>query len=170
MGLAAACAFTACGPDAAQDEAAVRAVIDREVAAFNGEDLKALSEIWAQNEEITLVDVPPPGLFDGWSRIAGAFRDFFDRVSEIHLTVDDVRIRVSGDIAYATYGWAMTGKVGERPLVDRGRATAVYRRVDGGWRMVHAHYSPVPPALALETETEPPAAAPGGEGQPRGGS
>ncbi len=154
----------ACGADIEADTTAIRMLIDKEAEAINGESLGALSEIWSQSDDISLVDVPPPGRFIGWDRIARVFRDFFDRVSEVELRVSEVQIRVAGEIAYASYGWSMTGRVGERSLLDRGQATAIYRRQKEGWRLVHAHYSPVPPALALEAEQPPKSGAPDSEG------
>jgi uncharacterized protein (TIGR02246 family) len=166
VSMAAVLIIPACSPDAEKEAEAIRTLIDREVEAMNGEDLNALSEIWAQEDDISLVDVPPPGRFKGWDRIARVFRDFFERVAEVELTVDDVQINVAGKIAYANYGWSMTGRVGERPMVDRGQATAIYRRQKDGWRLVHAHYSPVPPALALETQGAAGEEPPGGADKP----
>jgi uncharacterized protein (TIGR02246 family) len=162
VSVVAALVIPACSPDPRKEAEAIRTLIDREVEAMNGEDLTALSEIWSQDDDISLVDVPPPGRFRGWDGIARVFRDFFDRVSEVDLSVDDIQISVAGKIAYASYGWSMTGRVGERPMVDRGQATAIYRRQKDGWRLVHAHYSPVPPALALETQ-EPAGETPPGD-------
>lgn len=158
------CTMFGCGPDTEEDRAAVRALIDQEVEALNTEDLSALSDIWSQDDDITLVDVPPPGRFEGWDQIGRVFRDFFAQTSDVRVTIEDVKIRLSDEVAFATYGWSMVGRFGDRPLIDRGQATAIYRRGEEGWRLVHAHYSPVPPALALETEKEPPAdAEPGGD-------
>ena len=169
--LALACAQSGCGPDTEEDRAAIRALIDQEVAALNNEDLRALSDVWSQDDDITLVDVPPPGRFVGWNDIAKVFRDFFEQTSELRVTVDEVKIGLSDDVAYATYGWSMTGQFGDRPLIDRGQATAIYRRGEEGWRLVHAHFSPVPPALALEAEKNPPAdEQPSADGEGGGGA
>src|SRR2546425_2640639 len=72
------------------DGEAIRALVDKEVAAINARDLRALSEIWSKDKDILLFDVPPPGRFQGWDRIGPLWKDFFDRVSEIHLTVEAV--------------------------------------------------------------------------------
>jgi ketosteroid isomerase-like protein len=126
---------------AGADVDAVRAQIAREVAAVNARDLQALSQIWSQEPDITLFDITPPGRFQGWTAIARTFGDFFERTGAVHMTVDHVEVRLDGELAWATYDWAMTGKMGEAPLDDSGQATAVYRREKDGWRLVHAHYS-----------------------------
>src|SRR2546428_13790292 len=54
----------------------------------------------------------------------------------------------------------MTGRHGSYVLEDRRQATAIYRKEGGQWRLVHAHYSPVPPALAGQEKPAPPASGP----------
>jgi ketosteroid isomerase-like protein len=145
--LAVAVALLACG-DSTADTDAIRSLVSREVAAINGRDLRVLSEIWSKDKNALLFDVPPPGRFEGWDQIGRLWRDFFDRVTDIQLTVEAVRVEAHGSLGYATYDWAMTGRLGSYPLVDRGQATAIYHKEGGSWKLVHAHYSPVPPALA----------------------
>ena len=140
-------AMSACG-HARADADAIRSLVTREVAAINGKDLRALADIWSHDKNILLFDVPPPGRFQGWDQIGHLWKDFFDRVADIHLTVDAVQAEAEGSLGYATYDWAMTGRLESYPLEDRGQATAIYRKEDGHWRLIHAHYSPVPPALA----------------------
>lgn len=171
--FALALGIAACG-NARADTDAVRNLVEREAAAINGKDLNALSEIWSQDKDILLFDVPPPGRFEGWDQIGRLWKTFFDRVSDIHLTVGAVRADVQGSLAYATYDWSMTGRLGDYPLQDRGQATAIYRKEDGRWRLIHAHYSPVPPALVgLEpaaggaNPSGPPAAASGAALDPK---
>src|SRR5436309_10918962 len=165
--LAIAAALSACG-DAGADADAIRSLVTREVAAINGKDLRTLSEIWSQDKNILMFDVPPPGRFQGWDQIGRLWKDFFDKVSEIHLTVDAVQAEAQGTLGYATYDWSMTGRLGSYALEDRGQATAIYRKEGGQWRPGHAHYSPVPPALAGEAArgAAPPGAA--GMGGPPG--
>ncbi len=139
-----------CGDDDG-GTAAIRDLLDREVKAINARDLNGLSEVWAQDDQITLFDVPPPGRFQGWQVIGHQWKSFFDRFSEIHLETASVRIDMAGDAAWATYDWTLTGTMGDRPLADRGQATAIYRRGEKGWRLVHAHYSPAPAGTASAT-------------------
>ncbi|OLC55635.1 MAG: hypothetical protein AUH92_01665 [Acidobacteria bacterium 13_1_40CM_4_69_4] len=130
------------------DGGAIRALVEKEVAAINARDLRALSEIWSTDKDILLFDVPPPGRFRGWDQIGPVWKDFFEKVSDVHMTVDAVRATSEGSLGYATYDWAMTGRLGSYTLDDRGEATAIYRKEGGQWRLVHAHFSPAPPALA----------------------
>jgi len=160
-------ALLGCGAGRA-DADAIRSLVNREVAAINGKDLRALSEIWSKDKDILMFDVPPPGRFQGWDQIGRLWKDFFDKVTEIHLTVDAVRAEAQGSLGYATYDWSMTGRLGSYALEDRGQATAIYRKEGGQWRLIHAHYSPVPPALAGQEKPGPAAGSepPRPEGAP----
>ncbi len=153
--LLAAAAVLRCD-DARADTEAIRALVDRETAAINRKDLQGLSEIWSQDKGILLFDVPPPGRFQGWDQIGRLWKDFFERVSDLHIAVDAVQVQARGTLGFATYDWSMSGRLGGYDLKDRGQATAIYRKEDGKWRLVHAHYSPAPPGVS-----EPPAAATG---------
>ena len=152
-----------CRRDTREDVDAIRGLVAREADANNAKDLKALTEVWSQDKGILLFDVPPPGRFEGWEQIGRLFKDFFERFSEVRLTFDNVRVEVEGGIGYATYDWVMTGRMGEYALDDRGQATAIYRKEKGGWRLIHAHYSSLPPASTDQTAA---AAAPAGPAQP----
>jgi ketosteroid isomerase-like protein len=119
----------------------VRALVAREVAAINAGDLKGLSQVWAKDDEALLFDVPDPGRFRGWKTIEPVWKSFFEQFSDIHMGVGNLDVRVSGDLAYATYDWNLSGRVGDYALDDRGAATEVFRRGADGWKVVHLHYS-----------------------------
>ncbi|HKB07325.1 MAG TPA: nuclear transport factor 2 family protein [Candidatus Polarisedimenticolia bacterium] len=160
--------LTACG-SAQADSEAIRALVTREVTAINKKDLRTLSEIWSSDKKILMFDVPPPGRFQGWDQIGSLWKDFFDRVNEIHLTVDAVQAEAQGTLGYATYDWAMTGRLGTYPLEDRGQATAIYHKEGKSWKLIHAHYSPVPPALVGQDAAAAGAASTGGSPSSPGG-
>ena len=135
------------------DADAIRALVAREAAAINARDMKALSEVWSRDGQALLFDVSPPGRFQGWEQIQRQWSGFFERASEIHMTVESLNAVAEGPLGYATYDWTMTGRIGSYAIDDRGQATAIYRREKEGWKLVHAHFSPSPPS---------PAAAPAG--------
>jgi ketosteroid isomerase-like protein len=157
----------ACG-SAKADSDAIRALVTREVEAINKKDLRTLSEIWSSDKKILMFDVPPPGRFQGWDQIGSLWKDFFDRVNEIHLTVDAVQAEAQGTLGYASYDWSMTGRLGTYPLEDRGQATAIYHKEGKSWKLIHAHYSPVPPALVGQDAAAAggPPSSPGGPNAP----
>jgi ketosteroid isomerase-like protein len=123
----------------------VRLLVAREVAAINASDLKGLSEVWTKDDEALLFDLPDPGRFQGWKTIGPLWKSFFEQFTDIHMGVDKLEVRVSGDLAYATYDWTLSGRMGDYALDDRGAATEVFRRGADGWKVVHLHYSARPP-------------------------
>jgi ketosteroid isomerase-like protein len=144
------------GAPAADD---VRKLVEREAEALQAHDLKGLERVWSERSDITLIDVTPPGRFEGWTSIARALGDFMQRTSDVHMSIDHLKVEARGDLAVATYDWTMTGKVGERSLEDRGSATSIYRKEEAGWRLVHAHYSAAPRGPAPQAASS---AAPAG--------
>jgi ketosteroid isomerase-like protein len=168
--LAAAALMTASGcggSSGGTDE--IKAIVAREVEATNARDMKALGKVWSQSDDILLFDVAPPGRFQGWPAIARSFNDLFEKATELHMAVDNIQVQSGGTIATATYDWALTGKMGEAALEDRGHATEIFRHEKEGWKLVHAHYSVAPrpaaePAAAEKPpkpEARKPAAGPG---------
>jgi ketosteroid isomerase-like protein len=153
------------GPGGADE---VKNLVAKQVEAINGRDMQALARIWSQQDDILLFDVAPPGRFKGWPEIARSFNNLFEKAGELHMTVENLEVRDGGAFATATYDWALTGKVGEIPLEDRGQATEIYRHEKDGWKLMHAHYSAVPagaaaaagPEAAKPSVAKPPAAKP----------
>jgi ketosteroid isomerase-like protein len=158
----------ACGGKADADRDEVRALVAREVAAVNARDMQALSQIWSQDDDILLFDVAPPGRFQGWPAIARSFNDFFQRLSEVTMSVENLVVNVDGGLAAATYDWSLAGTLDGHALSDRGQATAVYRRGKDGWRLVHEHFSPAPRGGPPAGGAGAAAPGPAGAGTPAG--
>jgi len=158
---AAMAAMAACRGGGSGGSEEVKTLVAKQVEAINGRDMQALARIWSQQDDILLFDVAPPGRFHGWPEIARSFNNLFEKASDLKMTVENVQVQDGGALATATYDWAMTGKVGESALQDRGQATEVYRREKDGWKLMHAHYSTSPPAS--EAAAIPAAAAPAGK-------
>jgi ketosteroid isomerase-like protein len=153
---------TAACPSGAGGADEVKTLVAKQVEAINGRDMQALARIWSQQDDILLFDVAPPGRFKGWPEIARSFNTLFEKAGELHMTVENLEVReAGGTLATATYDWALSGKVGETPLEDRGQATEIYRHEKDGWKLMHAHYSAVPPggAAAASAATDAGAAA-----------
>ncbi len=156
-------AVCACHPGGAKDQEAVQALVQQEVHAMNARDLKVLSQVWSQTPDITLFDVSPPGRFQGWDSIGRTFNDFFGRLAEPHMAIEGLDVRVTGDSAWATYDWSISGRLDAATLEDRGRTTSVYRREKEGWKLVHEHVSIAPaPAATAPVAPAAPAAPPAG--------
>jgi ketosteroid isomerase-like protein len=74
------------------------------------------------------------------------WRHVWDATEGFRFHLEGARIEVEGDLGYAAAGWSSTGfAAGGAPFPRVGRATIVLRRLRGGWRAVHTHFSLSPP-------------------------
>lgn len=127
--------------DQAADAAAIRASIDRFVAAIRLKDIDGVMSIFAA--DVISFDLNPPLQHGGgeifkehWQALFAAYEDSID------YEVRDLQVAVGGDIAFThslnrTGGMLKSGQRSERWL----RWTACLRKRDGTWRVVHEHVS-----------------------------
>lgn len=103
-------------------------------------DTAAMADIWSEREDITNMG-PFGGILVGRDAVLGQFRAEAARGMGGRVIVDDLHIVETGEMGYSIgteIGEGITD--GEGNLVDiRHRATNVFRRDAGGWRLVHHH-------------------------------
>jgi ketosteroid isomerase-like protein len=110
---------------------------DAETALHNG-DAGPRFEIWSTNEPVTVLGAWKSA--KGQQEVGELFRlledSFSDCTSYAH---DVVAADVSGDMAY-TVGYERTSaSINGEPRTYTLRATQVYRREDGEWKVAHRH-------------------------------
>jgi uncharacterized protein (TIGR02246 family) len=121
--------------------AEVRAVLDRYVQAVNSADENLLREVWAQPENVSYVN--PMQRLRSWAELQGFWQGFLkNNFTQRQLTLKDVSIQTSGDVAWAVFDWEFNAtQTDGKPFRSHGWETQVYQRTDRGWRIRHAHYS-----------------------------
>jgi len=132
--------------DATRDEGAVRQLFETYLKSVNTADLTLASEIWLQSPDIVVVT--PFGRFQGWDSVREEVYVKFLQAgfSARELRPSNVSIHVMGDSAWLVFDWAFTGTLTNGSAISsRGWESHVYRKTDGGWRIVHLHYSVPPP-------------------------
>ena len=110
---------------------------DAEVALHNG-DAGPRLEIWSMNDPVTV--------FGAWKSASGQeevralFRHLEGRFSDCtSYSHEIIAADVFGDMAY-TVGYEHTeASVGGEPRSYTLRATQIYRREDGEWKVAHRH-------------------------------
>lgn len=110
---------------------------DAEVALHNG-DAAPRFQTWSDREPVTLFGAwlnanGPAGVREVFSRLAESFSQATS--SEVELVAADV----SGDLAYTAHREITSAVVNGEPRDYVLRVTQVYRREDGGWKVVHRH-------------------------------
>jgi ketosteroid isomerase-like protein len=129
-------------PAAAQggDEQAVRAVLLQNAAGFERGDLEALNRAWAQDESVTVFESGHANY--GWA-------DYRDRhlvpemkeMKNTRYTLSDIRVKVAGTTAWATFKYALTADLKDRRVEAGGLGTAVLEKRGDQWKIVHWHTS-----------------------------
>ena len=115
---------------------------DAEEALHNGDAAPRLA-IWSKKDPVTV--------FGAWKSASGQeevrelFRHLEDRFSDCtSYSFEIVAADVVGDMAY-TVGYEHTeASVGGEPRRYTLRATQIYRREDGEWKVAHRHGDTVP--------------------------
>lgn len=123
-------------PSIAEDEAAIRAVMQGFDSALNAADTMALREYL--EEDAVQVLVGAGQVTEGRSAVLAAWADYFQRFhSEYHMTAQ--QLWISGDLAVVVESDSITATpaAGGDTTRSAGKGLMAFRRgVDGRWRMV----------------------------------
>ncbi|MGI8799579.1 MAG: YybH family protein [Pseudonocardia sp.] len=102
-------------------------------------DPEPFRAMWSRRDPVSLLGAADP-LKTGWDEVKNAF----DWVASHFSDSTDYRFELiaagaSGDLAYTT-GWEHNSvSINGKPTTYTLRATHVYRREDGEWKIVHRH-------------------------------
>ena len=139
--VAATAAVSFGGVGAAQDPAEhVRELLARNAAAFERGDMAALDKLWANDESVTVFESGHANY--GWAD----YRDNhlgpeLKEMKNVKYALSDVRAKVSGATAWATFKYALSADAGGRRVEVSGLGTAVLERRGQEWQIVHWHTS-----------------------------
>lgn len=118
----------------------VRAANRRYYEAFEQRDLDAMSDVWHHADDVVCTH-PGWKTLHGWGAVAGSWFALFGGPQQLQFILTDERIRLAGETAWVT--------VDENLISSQVGATVaavnIFRRIDGEWRMVLHHGSPVAP-------------------------
>jgi beta-aspartyl-peptidase (threonine type) len=137
--LLAAGASLAADPSGGETKAAVRAVLDAQVEAWNRGDLEGfMAGYWRSPE---LVFCSGATLTKGWQATLEGYRKRYQAEGREmgRLRFDAVEVLPTGpDAAAARGAFRLRMSDGQEP---HGLFTLLLRRIDGAWRIVHDHAS-----------------------------
>lgn len=128
----------------ARDEktvAAVRAVLDAQVAAWNRGDIAAFMDGYARSSETVFVS--GDNVTRGWQTVLDRYKKSYDSREKMgQLAFTDLEITPLGaDAALALGRWQLV-RAADTP---HGRFTLIFRRTRDGWRIIHDHTSSATP-------------------------
>jgi uncharacterized protein (TIGR02246 family) len=117
--------------------AAVRAVLDAQVAAWNRGDLEGFMDGYARSSDITFVS--GDSLTRGWQTVLDRYKKGYDSRAKMGtLAFSELEIKVVGNDAAVVLGRFQLTRERDAPA---GRFTLIFRRMREGWRIVHDHTS-----------------------------
>jgi ketosteroid isomerase-like protein len=118
----------------------VAAVLIRNAQGFEKGDLAMLDTLWAHDEGVTVFESGYANY--GWKD----YRDHhlkpeIEEMKNVHYQLNDIKSRLSGHTAWATFKYTIAADVKDRHVEASGLGTAVLEKRDGQWKIVHWHTS-----------------------------
>ena len=105
---------------------------------LNG-DFGPMEDLWSHGSDVSVMP-PSGGRVLGWEKVRAAWEQAAQAFSGGQVTLEDVVVvPISEDAAYTMGTERGHRKVGDQTIHFEGRVTNVYRREDGGWKIVHHH-------------------------------
>lgn len=133
----------------------VAAVLMRNAQGFETGDLAMLDTLWANDEGVTVFE-------SGYANYGWAdYRDHhlkpeIDEMKNVKYALSDIKTRVSGNTAWATFKYALSADLKERHVDANGLGTAVLEKRGNDWKIVHWHTSAPRRPAAQQPAAAPP--------------
>jgi ketosteroid isomerase-like protein len=127
----------------AKDEADIKAMEGRFIAAFKAKDINAIMACYVPDQSLIVFDVSPPRQFTGaqaykmdWQGYLAAFPGPWDA------SISDLDVTVGGDIGYghSIQHASFTDKDGKKAELTV-RVTDGYKKINSQWLISHEHVS-----------------------------
>jgi ketosteroid isomerase-like protein len=136
-------------PEGPPPDPTVLKVLDRFYGAIRsmfGGDLEPLADIWSHTDDVSFAS-PVGNIQVGWEAVRAEFERHAKVGIKGNLEYKEPFVRVCGDLAYAScLATAPDMTINGKPYDFNLRATTIFRREDGQWRVVH-HHSDCGPGL-----------------------
>ena len=107
-------------------------------SALHG-DLDPLSAVWSHRSDVSDLD-GVGARATGWTEVRADFQNMARLYPEGRIEPQDILVVADGDIGYSVCTETGQLRSPEGPMVKfTRRATNIFRREDGSWKMVHRH-------------------------------
>ena len=127
---------------ASSDEASIRALENRYVAAVNAKDVSAVMKVYVPDESLFVFDVIPPRQYVGAKAYAKDWTDFLGFFKSLKFEISDLSVTADGAMGFSHSIQRVTGtNTKDQPIDLTVRVTDVYRKINGNWLIVHEHVS-----------------------------
>jgi len=106
-------------------------------------NLNSMTEIWLNEPKAKCVHPGWPMLY-GWEAIKESWKNIFEAGGPAHIDISDVRIHISGELAWVICIERVSQRVGAQTRLGYAQSTNVFEYSGSSWRLVIHHASPVP--------------------------
>ncbi len=125
-----------------EELAAIRLANERFYRSVTDLDIEALTEIWSHDENVRCIH-PGWEVIEGWEAVRQSWHIIFSHSDRLVIEPSEVRVRMEGEMAWVCCLESITS--GPDEAITLARATNLFVRTSGGWRMILHHASQVPP-------------------------
>lgn len=123
-----------------KDENLIREVLKQNTDSFAKNDMPTLDKIWANDEAVIVFENGYANY--GWSDYRNNhLGPEMKEMTNTKYDSSDIKIRVSGKMAYATFKYTISGDSNGRHFDSGGLGTAILEKRSGHWVIVHWHSS-----------------------------
>jgi ketosteroid isomerase-like protein len=123
-----------------KDEKAVADVLLKNTSSFEKNDVATLDQIWANDEAVTVFENGYANY--GWLDYRNNhLLPEMQEMKNLKYGSSDVKIKLSGKTAWATFKYTISGDMNGRHFDSGGLGTAILEKRDGRWQIVHWHTS-----------------------------
>ena len=118
----------------------VATVLVRNAQGFETGDMAMLDTLWAHDDGVTVFE-------SGYANYGWAdYRDHHlkpevEEMKNVKYELSDIKTRVSGNTAWATFKYSLAADLKERHVEAAGLGTAVLEKRGNDWKIVHWHTS-----------------------------
>ena len=137
---------------AVEDE--IRQASEQFYAALNrtiNGDPAPMMEVWSHGPDVTTMH-PLGGRETGWREVRASWEQVAQEFSDGRVSIEDlVVVPLTADVAYTLGTEHGQAKLGDETVGIDWRATNIYRREEGEWKVVH-HHTDVSPTLVEALE------------------
>ena len=132
--------FTSVALAQSKDETRIREILKQNTDSFAANDMATLDKIWANDEAVIVFE-------NGYANYGWAdYRNNhlgpeMKEIANTKYDSSDVKVRVSGKMAYATFKYTISGDSNGKHFDSGGLGTAVLEKRNGKWVIVHWHSS-----------------------------
>ena len=123
-------------------EQAVLEANDRFYRALSEQNLEAMDAVWLPTDWAQCVH-PGWAVLYGWKAIRESWTGIFRNQARLTATVNDVHVRVVGDVAWVTCAERISAVSPNQLDTSLAQATNVFVALGGAWRLVVHHASAV---------------------------